>query len=322
VTGRPIALALRALGLGDFLTGLPALTILRGALPDHELVLAAPAPLAPLVALAPALDRLFAVGELQPLTEFRSPVQVGVDLHGKGPASRRLLEDLGPGRVVGFAHPPSDRPGPRWRRDEHEVARWCRLVAETFDLGKPYPPMVGTLRVPAAAVPTGVTMLHPGASAGARRWPADRFAAVGRELTQRGHDVVVTGNRAEEALASEVATAAGGRALLGLHITELAALVAGARLVVCGDTGVAHLASTYGTPSVVIYGPVPPAFWGPPVDGPHEVVWRGTGPGNSLTDQPDPALLAVSVDDVLDAVGRVRYRVAADRSGARGGATA
>ena len=35
-------LVLRALGLGDLLTGLPALRALRARFPEHELVLAAP----------------------------------------------------------------------------------------------------------------------------------------------------------------------------------------------------------------------------------------------------------------------------------------
>ena len=36
----------------------------------------------------------------------------------------------------------------------------------------------------------------------------------------------------------------------------MSAVVARARMVVCGDTGVAHLASAYGTPSVLLFGPV------------------------------------------------------------------
>src|SRR5207237_79615 len=35
---------------------------------------------------------------------------------------------------------------------------------------------------------------------------------------------------------------------------------------VCGDTGVAHLATALGTPSVLLFGPVPPSRWGPLAD--------------------------------------------------------
>ncbi|WP_260615114.1 MFS transporter, partial [Streptomyces sp. WAC05292] len=42
----------------------------------------------------------------------------------------------------------------------------------------------------------------------------------------------------------------------------LAALVAHARCVVAGDSGVAHLASALRTPSVVLFGPVAPRLWG------------------------------------------------------------
>jgi len=47
-------------------------------------------------------------------------------------------------------------------------------------------------------------------------------------------------------------------------LPQLAALVAEASLVVCGGTGIAHLATAVGTPSVVLFGPVPPEHWGPP----------------------------------------------------------
>jgi ADP-heptose:LPS heptosyltransferase len=79
-------------------------------------------------------------------------------------------------------------------------------------------------------------------------------------------------------------------------------VVAAARLVVTGDTGTAHLASAFRTSSVVLFGPTPPAWWGPP-PGPHVVLWHGTEPGDPWGDLPDPALLRISVDEVLKAVG-------------------
>ncbi len=43
-----------------------------------------------------------------------------------------------------------------------------------------------------------------------------------------------------------------------LGLGGLAGRVASARLLVCGDTGVAHLATACGTPSVLLFGPTDP----------------------------------------------------------------
>ena len=79
-------------------------------------------------------------------------------------------------------------------------------------------------------------------------------------------------------------------------------LFAGAALVVSADTGAAHMAAAYGTPSVVLFGPAPPGQWGPPA-GPHVVLTRAElRRGDVFAADPDPALLGVGVDDVLAAV--------------------
>ena len=73
-------LILRALGLGDLLTAVPALRGLRAGYPDHRLVLAAPAPLAELAPLTRAVDELLPTAELGALAG-PSPA-VAVNLHG------------------------------------------------------------------------------------------------------------------------------------------------------------------------------------------------------------------------------------------------
>ena len=93
----------------------------------------------------------------------------------------------------------------------------------------------------------------------------------------------------------------------GLPILALAALVAAAGRVVVGDTGVAHLATAFGTPSVVLFGPTSPAAWGPPPGRRHRALWAGRV-GDPHGEQPDPGLLAIPVDEVLaalDALDRV-----------------
>lgn len=303
---RPITLALRAIGLGDFLTGIPALLLLARARPDAELVLAAPAVFAPLVDLVPAIDRLSPTGELKPLASEFDGVDVAVDLHGNGPASRQLLIDLNPHRVVGFANPAAGLDGPTWIAGEHEVRRWCRLVTEAFDVGpEPWPGVAGAVGVPSLDMPRGLTIVHPGAAAESRRWPPERFVDVAGELRRRGHRVVVTGGDAERDLAGHIAEASGATTMLGLSLSELFAVVAGARLVVSGDTGIAHIASNYSTPSVVLFGPVSPKAWGPPADRRHVVLFSGDGRGDPHGTTPDPSLLRITVAEVLDGVDRL-----------------
>lgn len=303
---RPVTLALRALGLGDFLAGIPALQLLKKTLPDHELVLAAPLVFAPLVDLVPTIDRLAPTEELMPLAAEFSSVDVAVDLHGNGPASRHLLSDLSPHRVVGFANPAAGLTGPTWFAGEHEVHRWCRLVSEAFDVGPaPWPGVAGAVGVPPVDTPSQLTIVHPGAAAASRRWPPERFAEVALELQARGHQVVVTGGVAERDLAERIAKRSSATTLLNLSLPELFAAIAGARLVVSGDTGVAHVASNYRTPSVVLFGPVSPAAWGPPPDPRHVVLFHGDGRGDPHGTVIDPSLLRISVPDVLDGVDRL-----------------
>ncbi|WP_030489128.1 glycosyltransferase family 9 protein [Micromonospora chokoriensis] len=303
-------LVLRALGVGDLVTAVPALRALRAAYPARELALAAPAWLAPLVDLVGGVDRLVDTAGLDRPLRVGSAPRVAVNLHGRGPQSHRLLAATRPGRLFAFANPDAGCvDGPRWAVDEHEVDRWCRLLS-WYDIPADRTDLC--LRRPGSAgLPSGVTVLHPGSKIPAKRWPAERFAALARALTDQGHRVLLTGSADERALTARVADAAGlppdavlaGRTDLG----ALAALVANARLVVSGDTGVAHLATGYGTASVVLFGPVPPAHWGPPPDRPrHRVLWAGEadlprwdGVGSH------PTMAALRLDEVLAAVAEV-----------------
>ena len=301
------AVALRAIGLGDLLAGVPALRALRRALPEHELALAAPAPLEPLVRLTGAVDRLVPTAELAPVRWDGPSPDVAVDLHGNGPASMRLLEALQPARLVAFADPA----GPQWHAGEHERVRWCRLVSESFGVAADADDLL-LLADPVVAPPVrDAVVVHVGAASASRRWPAERFGAVARRATERGERVVFTGSAAERPAARAAASAAGltdAALLVGrTGLADLASLVAHARLVVAGDTGIAHLASAYRTPSVVLFGPVPPTEWGPPADGPHTALWHGTDRGDPHGTETDPALLRIGVDEVVGAMD-VRLR--------------
>jgi ADP-heptose:LPS heptosyltransferase len=297
---------LRPLGLGDLLTGVPAIRAIRAAVPDHRLVLATTAALAPLAALIDAVDEVLPARELEPLDWTGPPPALAVDLHGKGPASHVVVADLEPERLLCFGSP--GYPGPPWYPDEHEVRRWCRLVSE--GLGVDADPDALDLAVPPLEPPVrGAAVVHPGAAFPGRRWPPERFAAVARHLAGQGLDVRITGGPAEVALARFVASAAGlgeDAVLAGRTSSlELAAVVASSCVVVSGDTGVAHLATAYRRPSVVLFGPVSPALWGPPPRPQHVALWHGDGTGDPWGTELDPALEKITVDEVLTALDRL-----------------
>jgi ADP-heptose:LPS heptosyltransferase len=303
VDGRPFVLALRPLGLGDFLTGLPALRALRRAYPDHRLVLAAPPSLGPLARLSGAVDELNPTMPLVPLDDTHAGADLAVNLHGRGPESHRILLRSRPRRLLAFANAevPQSAGMPDWSDDEHEVRRWCRLLTE-FGIDAD-PTELGLDAATGVASPeAGATAIHPGAANAARRWPAERFAEVARAERRAGRRVIVTGTAQERELASTVARLAGldaGAVYAGrTNLVALATLVAGAGRVVCGDTGVAHLATAFATPSVVLFGPTSPARWGPPNDPRHRVLWAGL-PGDPHGTTPHPGLLLLDVADVL-----------------------
>lgn len=170
------------------------------------------------------------------------------------------------------------------RGEVHEVQRSLDLAAA---LGFPPPPGDdGRLRVRLGArVPPPLddrgpfVVLHPGASAPARRWPVERFRALARLLADRSWRVVVTGCAEERSLAAEVAggipgavdlSGAGDLGLLG-------AVLARARVLVVGNTGPAHLAAATGTPVVSLFSPVVPAWAWRPWRVPHRLLGDQNG---------------------------------------------
>jgi ADP-heptose:LPS heptosyltransferase len=169
-----------------------------------------------------------------------------------------------PGSLLDLRHaPPGDIPEPVAAL---ELAAACGAHLPPGDDGRlAIRPELLIGSAPPAATP--YVVLHPGTSAPARGWPADHFRTACAELTGLGHPVVVTGAPGEAPLTAHVADAAvtgaidlGGRT----DLRTLAAVLAGAEVVVVGNTGPAHLAAAVGTPVVSLFAPtVPAARWAP-----------------------------------------------------------
>ena len=209
-----------------------------------------------------------------------------------------------PGSLLDVRHQVSD--------DIHEVERNLSLAAT---LGYRLPPGDdGRLQVKRAPVAAELpyVVVHPGASAPARTWPASSHRELVRALVDAGRRVVVTGGPGEADLTASVAagnplvTDLGGR----IGMAQLADVLAAAEVVVVGNTGPAHLAAAVGTPVVSLFAPVVPAGRWRPWRVPHILLGdQQAACANSRARQcpieGHPCLSSVSVEEVIAAVDRL-----------------
>ncbi|MGC4782200.1 glycosyltransferase family 9 protein [Micromonospora zamorensis] len=274
---------LRANALGDFVFALPALEALRAAYPSAEIVLLGAPWHAKLWRDRPGpVDRVLVV---PPAPGIRAPdpgeadssmddflvaatgegFDLAVQIHGGGANSNPIIGRLGARVTVGLRAddaPPLDR----WLRYvyyQHEVIRYLEVVAL---VGAPATTIVPTLAVTDADRAEAAQVLgpksrprvalHPGASDTRRRWPAERFAEVARELHGDGYEVLITGTPSEQEVVDRVVAAAGvpARPQVGtLSLGGLLGCYADCALVVSNDTGPLHVAAAVGAPTVGIF---------------------------------------------------------------------
>lgn len=283
----------RALKVGDLLVAVPALRALRGALPEARITLVG------LPWAAEMVQRFTGyVDDLLPFPGFPGieeapydPARLlaglaaarerGFDLalqmHGGGRYSNPFTRMLAARHTCGFATPGDasgiDFPFP-YVEGRHEIHRHLDLVRFVTGVGgdpRLEFPVTAADRAEVARhlgpQPAPYLVVHPGSRVASRRWMPERFAAVADTLGREfGLDVVVSGGPGDEGAVADVRARLVREARdvpIDLSLGGLAALLAGARLVVSNDTAAAHLAVAVGVPSVVVYGSADVANWGP-----------------------------------------------------------
>ena len=194
--------------------------------------------------------------------------------------------------------------------EEHQVDRMLGQLAAVgvpargHELAARVP---GDAHVPAALTGTRYAVVAPGASCPSRRWPAERFAAVVRDLAADGLTVVVTGTQKEAEL---VATVAGdtGLPVTGLGLGDLAAVLAGAEVVVANNSGGVHLADAVGAPVVELFAGTETVGQYAPRSTRAEVltVPVSCAPCRQLVCPFGQECLAIAPAEVVDAARRVR----------------
>ncbi|WP_416674553.1 glycosyltransferase family 9 protein [Egbenema bharatensis] len=318
-------------GLGDFLCLVPALRALRLALPEADIRLIGLQQTAGLVQRfqhylngwlsfpgCPGIPEVpfCAQRTIAFLTEIQSSeVDLALQLHGNGTHINSFTMLLGAKHTAGFFPPCHACPDPKsffpYPDQEPEVWRPLRLLEflgvplQGDRLEFPLSPSDWQAFQKVASAfglqEGNYVCIHPGASVVGRRWAVQRFATVADQLAKQGLQIVLTGTLSEQELTQAVAQAMqfpaidlAGKTGLG----AIAVLLKRARLLICNDTGVSHLADALQVPSVVIFTQSDPLRWGPLDRQLHRVVGSSLGDNeNPLT--PSPAMVLAEATDLL-----------------------
>ncbi len=299
---------LRALQLGDMLCAVPALRALRAAAPHAAITLIGlPWARAFVERFERYLDAFLEfpgypglperTPDLQAFPVFLEHAhQAGFDLviqmHGSGEITNPLSVLLGGAARAGFYrrghYCPDHSRFIEYPDSEPELRRHLALVqflgaaprGEFLEFPVTDDDRASARRAAGDHLGRGqYVCVHPGARAAERRWSPAAFAHLGDLLARRGFTVVLTGSEDEAPLTRQVAAGMRASAIDASGCTSLgglAALIAGARLLVCNDTGVSHIADALSVPSVVIFTASDPRRWAPLHRSAHRVV---TAPG-------------------------------------------
>ena len=151
-------------------------------------------------------------------------------------------------------------------RDQHAVTRNRQLTARALgsDASGDCDYGLGRVQGLDPASPRTTALLLHASSRDDKLWPESHWVQLGEQLAARGlHCVLPAGNAAESARAERIASAIpGARALLPGPLANLLPAFAAARLAVGVDTGLTHLATAYGLPTVALFTATDPAATG------------------------------------------------------------
>ena len=271
-------LLVRFSSIGDILLTTPLVRALRRRHPDAQLVYVTKRALTPLVADNPNVSRVVALEPGEPVTHLAARLRAlepthGLDLHGslRSLALRALLRC----RWSGYSKRRLARAVlVRLKRDVFrgrtpvperyfEAARRLGVRPDAsppeFFLGAAARARVHHWMREHGLKDRPLVALAPGAAHATKRWPIANWVAAAERLRDAGVHLVVVGGPDDRGAAQQL-TPLAALAAGEFTLQETGALLAHARAVVSGDTGVMHMATGVGTPVVALFGPTVEQF--------------------------------------------------------------
>jgi ADP-heptose:LPS heptosyltransferase len=145
---------------------------------------------------------------------------------------------------------------------------WSDVVTDLVEGPEPAPYARGDWPAPPAAAfaqpQAPYAVLHVGASTPLKQWLPDRWMEIARALERRGLKIVWSAGRGEEGIVARCDPTSRYPSFAGLlDLAQMWHLLAGARLLVAPDTGIAHLGRATFTPTVTLFGPGSAVICGP-----------------------------------------------------------
>lgn len=153
---------------------------------------------------------------------------------------------------------------------EHQAQYWLNLVGLLGAESSPRPAVIGK-SVPGSEFqvphekPSVVIHAGSGGYSKARRWDAEKFAAVADRLhDEYNAQIVLVGGKGDDSEAVKAAMTNTPIDLTGeTSLNQLASILEKSTLFIGADSGVMHVAAAAGTPIVAIFGPSNPDAWSP-----------------------------------------------------------
>lgn len=259
--------------LGDTLMLTPMLARLRRRHPEAEIVMTVSRGQLPLYAPRPYGVVTLAYDSRDPRSAKQLLELDPFDL-ALVPGDNRyamLASALGSAWVIAFA---GDRPGwKNWLADELvpmpaqaiTLSDMFALLAgdeddAVFDPGEWPRPEAAPFELPQR----DYAVLNVDAGSPLRLWQSHKWLQVADALARTGLEVAFCTGPGEQHLVEAIDPERRHRSYAGvLDLLQLWRLLERARLLVCLDSGVSHLAKLAHTPSVVLYGPGSPVLFGP-----------------------------------------------------------
>ncbi len=267
--------------VGDMVMAASLVEVLRLREPDRPIDVLAPAAALPVARMIPGVRRTIPLGlghgELDLMARWRA----GRALRGEGYGKAIILPRAFKAAIPPFAAGIPERIGYRGELRSPLLTdarpdtdrKTARTMERFVALGLPRGRRAGPPR-PRLVLPDGardaaetkfplpgtgpVMILCPGAEYGpAKRWPADRFAALAALAVAAGYRVRVLGSPKDAEAATEI-TATSGVVVDNLvgrtNLFDAAALLATADVVISNDSGLMHIAGAFDRNLVVLYG--------------------------------------------------------------------